>query len=143
MALLRHKKFIANEDFIELVIDNQKLRLLAKAAKHVYVTPETLARFTAYEEDTLKLSDFARTRPCSKKEFLKLMKKYDIEEKTAIFLAISRKRFLEKVLLGRLTYALEDSKAREIIEENHKNVRALDYKEFIQTYEMVDKESVS
>jgi hypothetical protein len=138
MLLLRRKKFIANEDFMELVVQDQKLRLLTQVAKRIHVSQEAFDRFSEYEEDALKFADIASVRPYSKEEIQELMEKHDVEEKTATFLALSRKKFTEKLMLNRFTLAFEDEKVKELLEENPKKKppKMINYKEFIEKYDV-------
>jgi DNA-binding beta-propeller fold protein YncE len=138
LALLKRKKFIATDDFAELIVENQKLRLLAKVAKRIYVSPTTFERFNDYEEDGLVFADIAIARKPAKKDLSKLMQELDIEEKTASVLVLARKNFFEKVTLYRFKVALEDPKARELIETDFKRTRTISYNEFIETYESTD-----
>ncbi|MCL6472423.1 MAG: 6-bladed beta-propeller [Firmicutes bacterium] len=141
MLLLRRKKFIANEDFVELVISDQKLRLLTQVAKNIQVSQEVFDRFADYEEDTLKFVDIANVRKYSKDEIEKLMEKYGVEENTASFLVLARKRFFEKIKFDSFTLAFEDSKVREILEENGKKPpKMISYKEFIEKYDVQEDE---
>ncbi len=116
MALLRRKKFIANEDFMELVINDQKLRLLTQVAKRVHVTQEVFDRFSDYEEDQLKFVDIATVRPYLQEEIQKLMGEHSVEERTAMFLALAKKKRTERLKLDRFTLAFEDAKVKEILE---------------------------
>jgi DNA-binding beta-propeller fold protein YncE len=140
LALLKRKKFIVNDDFAELVIENQKLRLLAKVAKHIYVAPKVFERFKDYEEEGLLFSDIAAIRPYTKKEFLELMRELDVEEKTAVALLLARKSLFENITLYRFIVALEDPKARELIEVEYKRTRIINYNDFIQTHDTTNEE---
>lgn len=142
MALLRRKKFIANEDFMELVIQDQKLRLLTQVAKRVHVSQEVFDRFSDYEEDTLKFTDIAIIRQYSKEEIKELVEKHDIEENTAMFLALAKRKLPERLLLNRLTLAFEDDKVREVLEGNGKKPpKMINYREFIDKYALEEEES--
>ncbi|MHB8841819.1 MAG: 6-bladed beta-propeller [Candidatus Aquicultor sp.] len=142
MALLRRKKFIANEDFLELVVQDQKLRLLTQVAKRVHVSQQAFERFAEYEEDTLKFSDIAIVRQYSKEEIQELVEKNDITEGTAAFLALAKKKLAERILLNRLTLAFEDEKVREVLEGNGKKPpKMINYQEFLDKYEVEEEET--
>ena len=69
------------------------------------------------------------------------MEKYGVEENTASFLALARKRFFEKIKFDSFTLAFEDSKVREILEENGKKLpKIISYKEFIEKYDVQEDE---
>ncbi len=144
MLLLRRKKFIANEDFMELVISDQKLRLLTQVAKRVQVSQEIFDRFADYEEDALKFADVVTVRPYSKEKVQELMEKHGIEESAAAFLALSGKKFIEKLKFDRLTLAFEDDKVREILGSNGKKPpKMINYQEFIEKYDVQEEETLS
>jgi len=144
MALLRRKRFIANEDFVELVVADQKLRLLTQVAKRIQVSQEVFDRFADYEEDTLKFVDVASVRPYSKEEINALMEKHSIEENTASFLVLAKKRLPEKLTLSRFTLAFEDAKVREVLEkESKKPPKMMNFKEFIENYDVQEEEAAA
>jgi sugar lactone lactonase YvrE len=136
LALLKRKKFIASDDFAELIVENQKLRLLAKVEKRVYVSQEIFERFKDIEESGLRFSNIAVARPIDENDCLKLMGDLNIDKRTATTLLLARKSFLEKASLFKFVVALEDKKAKEIIENDSKRTSTIDYAEFIQTYEI-------
>ncbi len=144
ITLLRRKKFIVNDDFVEMVISEQKLRLLTQVAKHVQVSQEAFDKFMGYEEGALKFIDIASVRPYSKEGIQKLMKEHNIEEGTAAFLALSRKKFFEKLKFDKFTLAFEDNKIREFLEGNGKKLpKILNYREFIDKYDIQGEETFS
>jgi len=142
MALLRRKKFIANEDFMELVVQDQKLRLLTQVAKRVHVSQQVFDRFADYEEDALKFADIAIVRQYKQEEIQELVEKHDVTENMAAFLALAKKKLAEKILLGRLTLAFEDEKVREVLEGNGKKPpKMINYQEFLDKYEVEEEEA--
>jgi len=144
MALLRRKKFVANEDFMELVIDDQKLRLLTQVAKKIHVSQEVFDRFADYEEDTLKFADVATVRPFKEEELQKLMEEHGVEEGTAKYLAMAKKRRFEAMKLDRFTLAFEDSKIKEILEGNGKKPpKMINYEEFLEKYDVQEEEATA
>jgi hypothetical protein len=64
----------------------------------------------------------------------------NVDRKTATTVLLARKSFLEKATLYKFVVALEDKKAKEIIERDSKRTSMIDYAEFIQTYELSDDE---
>lgn len=151
MSLLRRKKFIANEDFMELVVSDQKLRLLTQVAKRIHVSQEVFDKFSDYEEDTLKFVDVASVRPYKQEELKELMEKHNLEEKTAAFLALSKRRLPEKLAMNRFTLAFEDEKVKELLQGDPKNgtnngkkkyPKLMNYQEFIEKYDNPEPEAV-
>jgi hypothetical protein len=140
LALLKRKKFIMSDDFAELIVENQKLRLLAKVEKRVYVSQEIFDRFKDVEETGLRFSDIATARPIGEKSYLKFVGDLNVDRKTATTVLLARKNLLEKAMLYKIVVALEDKKAKEIIENDSKRTSIINYAEFIQTYELSENE---
>ncbi|MBS3908460.1 MAG: hypothetical protein KGZ93_02305 [Actinobacteria bacterium] len=141
MMLLGRKKFIANEDFMELVVSDRKLRLLTQVAKRVQVSQEVFDRFAEHVEEDLKFADVVAVRKFKPEEMQKLMEEHSIDEKTASFLAMAKKRFPEKLVLNRLTLAFEDAKVREVLTGNGKKPpKMLTFEEFVEKYSVPEEE---
>jgi sugar lactone lactonase YvrE len=127
LLLLRKKKYLATDDFLELVVDNERLDLLE--GKRIIVMEETYARFRHVEQDDLNMAEILETEEWDEADVREYMDQYQVDEYEARILSMThRKKYLltEDPDLRRIATAL--------------GVETLNYDEFVARFEEHEEE---
>lgn len=127
LLLLRKKKFLATDDFLELIVENERVDLLE--GKRVIVMEETYERFKHVEQDDLTLAEILETEEYDEADAREFMEQYQVNEYQARILSMThRKKYLltEDPDLRRIATAL--------------GVETLDYEEFVARFEEHEEE---
>lgn len=127
LLLLRKKKYLATDDFLELIVDNERLELLE--GKRIIVMEETYARFRHVEQDDLVMAEILETEEWDEADVRDYMEQYQVDEYDARVLSMThRKKYLltEDPDLRRIATAL--------------GVETLNYDEFVARFEEQEEE---
>lgn len=121
--MLRKRKFFACDDWLALMVENEKLHLM-KGKKRFFVLEETYEEFKDVRQGEVLLGDLIETEPYSHSDVRDLMERYEIEEREAIILSLARRKYAlltEDTELRRLAVTLE--------------IRVLDFEHYVEEYE--------
>ncbi len=123
---LRRKKFLAHDDFLEIVIEEGKVELLADKIKKVWVTEETFEKFKDVEQDDIKMEDIMKIKDYYDDLVEEFKEEYDLEENAATLLS-GAKKGINKVMIF-----AEDIRLRDAAEDLE--MPNMNYIEFLEKY---------
>lgn len=127
LLLLRKKKYLATDDFLELVVENERLELLEN--KRVIVMDETYARFRHVEQEDLHMAEILETEEYDEEDAREYVDQYQVDEYQGRILSMTRRK---KYLLT------EDPDLRRIA--TALGVEVMDYEEFVVRFEEQEEE---
>lgn len=126
------KKHFADEKFLQRVVDDANLALLASVAPRVFVPEEIYVKFENYKEDELTGADVLEVRSYSEKLLNEIKENYKLNTKEASVLATASKRWYEKLFLQRFLLFAEDpdilNSAKDL------KLKTMTYDEFLEKY---------
>lgn len=120
------KKYVANEDFFARVIADGRLKSLHEKMKKVYVTPSLYEKVKDYYEKDFPAERVLKPGTYSESFAQKIKEVYEVDEETAIALAIARRGARKPLFL------VEDERTRQIADKL--NVYNMDYEEFLVSF---------
>lgn len=129
LLLLRKRKFFACDDWLALMVDNEKLDLMT-GRKRFSVLETTYEEFKDIKQEDLLLGDLIETETHSDSDVRDLMEKYEISEREAIILSIARRKYAlltEDVELRRLAVTMD--------------IRVMNYEQYVEEYERKETSS--
>lgn len=127
LLLLRRKRYLATDDFLQLIVDNERLDLLE--GKRIIVMDETYARFRHVQQDDLSMAELLETQDYDEDDARQYMEQYQVDEYQGRILSMThRKKYLltEDPDLRRIATAL--------------GVETLNYDEFLERFEEHEEE---
>lgn len=127
LLLLRRKKYLATDDFLQLIVENEKVNLLEN--KRMIVMEETYDRFKHITQDELEMAELLEAQEYDEGDAAEYMEKYDVDEYSGRLLSMTpRKKYLltEDPDLRRIATALD--------------IETLNYEEFIERFEEHEEE---
>ncbi|RJQ55156.1 MAG: hypothetical protein C4521_02990 [Actinobacteria bacterium] len=127
LLLLRRKKYLATDDFLELIVENERLELID--GKKIIVMEQTYERFKHVEQDDMLMGEILETEDYDEADARDFMEQYQIDEYEARILSMThRKKYLlsEDPDLRRISTAL--------------GVETLNYEEFVERFEEREEE---
>lgn len=127
------KKYFADEKFLQKVVDDANLALLASVASKVFVTEDLYSKFASYSEEELKGEDVLEIREYSEKVLNQIRENYELSDREAKVLAAASKKWYEKLFLHRFLVFAEDEKIRETAKKL--KIKTMSYQEFVDTYQ--------
>jgi rRNA-processing protein FCF1 len=139
LSLFGRRKYFADGAFLQRVVDDGNLALLASVAPRVYVPEDLYRKYATYEEEELRGEDVLEIRDYQEKVVEEFKKNFELNEEKARVLAVAQKRWYEKLFLHRFLLFTEDSELRETAKQL--KVKTMSYDEFLEKYQEESEES--
>ncbi len=125
--LLRKSRYPSHREFLELVVENDRVKLLADKLIKVYVIEKTFDEFKEVEQHTVKMEEIMEVFDYDEEKVREIQEEYQLdEESAALFYRVRRSFFKGRILA-------ENERLKEVAKQKHR--RVMDYKEFIEKYE--------
>lgn len=134
LSLFGRKRVIANEDFLEQIVAQKKVRLLAVAYKRVFVTQDIFDKFMNIQEEGFEITDLLAPRSFNQKKADQIKEAYSLNNLEATYLACAMKTLPETIFFARNMALVDNERLRELAEGN--KLKTQSYEEFIDQYEI-------
>ena len=91
LLLLRRKRFFATEDFVDVMITAEQVKLMVSRRRRWLVTEETYEKFKDVVEGDVELGKLLNATEYSESDARALVEKFEIDMPTAIILSIAQR----------------------------------------------------
>jgi len=125
--LLRKNRYPAHREFLELVVKNDRVKLLADKLVKVHVIQKTFDEFKEVEQHTVKMEDVMEVFDYDEEKVREIQEEYQLSEESAALIYRVRKAFFKGRILA------EEKRLKEVAQQKRR--RVMDYEEFIEKYE--------
>ncbi len=125
--LLRKNRYPAHREFLELIVENDRVKLLADKLIKVYVVQKTFDQFKEVEQHTIKMEDIMEVFDYDEDKVREIQEEYQLDQESAALIYRVRRPFFKGRILA------ENERLKEVGQQKHR--RIMDYKEFIEKYE--------
>ncbi len=125
--LLRKNRYLAHREFLELVVENDRVKLLADKLIKVYVIQKTFDEFKEVEQHTVKMEDIMEVFDYDEEKVREIQEEYHLGEESAALIYRVRKPFFKGAILA------EDERVKEVTQQKRRKV--MNYQEFTEKYE--------
>jgi DNA-binding beta-propeller fold protein YncE len=125
--LLRKNRYPAHRDFLELIVENDRVKLLGDKLIKVHVIQRTFDEFKEIEQHTVKMEEIMEVFEYDEEKVREIQEEYQLDEESAALIYRVRRPFFKGRILA------ENEKLREVAQQKHR--RVMDYEEFIEKYE--------
>jgi len=125
--LLRKNRYPAHKEFLELIVANERVKLLSDKLVKVFVVQETFDFFKDVEQETIKMEDIMEVFDYDEDKVREIQEEHLLDEESAALIFRVRKPFFKGRILA------ENERIKEVAQQKHRKV--LDYAEFIEKYE--------
>lgn len=125
--LLRKNRYPAHREFLELVVANDRVKLLHDKLIKVHVIQSTYDEFKEVEQHTIKMEEVMEVFDYDEEKVNEIQQEYRLTEECAVLMYRVRRAFFKGRILA------EDQRLKEVADQKHR--RVMDYEEFIEKYE--------
>lgn len=125
--LLRKNRYPAHREFLELVVANDRVKLLSDKLTKVYVVQDTFDEFKEVEQNTIKMEEIMEVFDYDEEKVNEIQQENQLSEESAALVYRVRKPLFKGRILA------EDERLKEVAQQKRRKL--MNYNDFIEKYE--------